>query len=438
MSVRPRARTSRRSEHSLLFRQVRNTFSCATFPPSWLRRDHPLLKRTAQAMMNRRQVIKGCMTALAAFGIPSKLRAARSRRGEGSGKIPLVHITDLYHPPQDPDDHIDLLTAFALEEFNLRGVILDVTKRFLLAAPAGFDIAREPGFAPVAQLAYLLGRPAASAVGPVQPLSHPGDDAADRPLSDQGGICLLLEILEDSREPVVVSVVGSARVLTAAYNRNPALLRAKVRSILLNAGSIGGLKQEWNVGLDPAAYVGLWRSGLPIHWFPCATEKGAFDTDHERGTYWKTLHGVIFRDLPKPLRTWFAYGLSGSTRGDILRVLSEEESQESWDAIMRGTRNLWSTASLVMAAGRTLARTPRGWRFVRGAEGGYDDAWPWRLDPIKAEVNAEASVQWRLVDEGGNARLFGRRRGSGFGEAMAEALNALLGSLRVEGGSLPR
>jgi hypothetical protein len=44
-------------------------------------------------------------------------------------------------------------------------------------------------------------------------------------------------------------------------------------------------------------------------------------------------------------------------------------------------------------------------------------------------VNTKAEVQWRLLESGGNAFLFQRRRGTEFGSAMAEALGALLGSL---------
>jgi hypothetical protein len=194
--------------------------------------------------------------------------------------IPLVHITDLYHPPQDPDDHIDLATVVALSEYDLRSVILDVTQKFLVAAPDGFDITRDPGYVPVQQLSHIIGHAIPVAAGPRAPLSGPDDDAANRPRSEQAGIQLLLNILEESREPVVLSLVGSARVVTAALNRAPELLHRKIRSLILNAGSTGGTKREWNVGLDAAAYIGLWRSGLPIHWFPCATEKSAFDPGH--------------------------------------------------------------------------------------------------------------------------------------------------------------
>ena len=39
-----------------------------------------------------------------------------------SGKIPLLHITDLYHPPQDPDDQLDLATWKASPDVLIDGL----------------------------------------------------------------------------------------------------------------------------------------------------------------------------------------------------------------------------------------------------------------------------------------------------------------------------
>lgn len=381
--------------------------------------------------MKRRDLLIACVAAFAGLTPTVRPKAGWTGARTKNSKIPLVHITDLYHPPQDPDDHIDLATVAALNEYDLKGVILDTTRKFLLASPAGFDIQRDPGFIPVVQLGYLLGCSIPVATGPTLPLTRPEDDVADRPPGEQAGVKLLLDILEECREEVVVSVVGSTRVLTAAYNRSPELVRTKVRSVLLNAGSTAGPKREWNVGLDPEAYVGLWRSGLPIHWYPCATEGGAFNPDHDRGTYWKTTHAEIFRDLAPSLRAWFTYAFSPGHSGDIITALADAERPGTWDRILTEQRNMWATASLVMGAGRVLAKTSHGWRFVPSSSVEGDKNWSWRLDRIEALVNAKAEVQWRLVEDGGNALLFERRRGPEFGSAMSEALGALLGSLLV-------
>lgn len=380
--------------------------------------------------MHRRDILLAGTAAAIAGMLPANAAAfTQTFGGTNNGKIPLVHITDLYHPPQDPDDHIDLATAAALDEFDLKAVILDVTEKFLHASPEGFDIKRDPGFIPVAQLSYCLGRAIPVAAGPSRPLTSATDDISDRPHAEQAGVRLLLDVLEQSPAKVVVSLVGSARVLAAAYNRRPALLREKIRSVLLNAGSTGGVKREWNVGLDALAYETLWSSGLPIHWYPCSTEGGAFNPDHERGTYWKTSHAAIFRCLAPPLRAWFAYALSGDDRGDIIGALSEDVHVDRWNTILAQQRNMWATASLVMAAGRVLAYTAAGWRFVPASMITTERVWEWRLDRIATDCLPDASVHWHLTEGKTNALLFGRARGTEYAAAMADALAALLGSL---------
>lgn len=347
-------------------------------------------------------------------------------------KIPILHITDLYNPPQDPDDHIDLATVIALKEYDLKGVVLDVTQKFIEGAPAGFDIPRDPGFVAVAQLGYLTGRSIPVAMGPTHPLRSADDAALDRSLREQAGIKLVLNVLQNSSQPVVISVVGSARVLTAAYNRNPEVVRAKTRMVLLNAGSTTVTHREWNVNLDTAAYIGLWRSGLPIRWYPCATERGAFASANERGTYFKASHEILFKGLPQPLRAWFSYSFNGNGRGDFIRALSELGEGSVWQNLLSAQRNMWATASLVMATGRVLGRTAEGWRFISASSPDIIEIWPWRLDPIKASVNDQGDVHWQIDNRDSQAQIFGRRGGVEFGAAMGEALNALLISIPVQ------
>jgi pyrimidine-specific ribonucleoside hydrolase len=379
--------------------------------------------------MDRRELLAAGVATLSGLLALPLLASVLARPRTGGQKRPLIHVTDLYHPPQDPDDHFDLATILGLEEYDLKGVILDATERFLNPSPAGSDIARDPGFIPVIQMAFLLGRDIPVAAGPRYPLKSVDDDVSDRPLREQAGIRLLLDILEDSPSKVIISVVGSSRVVAAAYNRNPSLLHAKVGSILLNAGSLGGPKREWNVGLDTEAYIRLWRSGLPIHWFPCATERSAFDQNHERGTYWKATQAELLRSVTPTLRSWFAYALTASTRNDVIRVLSEEPAQETWDRILAQERNLWSTASLAMGASRVLAKTREGWRFMPADARHNEETWPWRLDPVHATVNDQAEVHWNIADNGRGPFLFGRKGGREFGAAMAEALGALLAGI---------
>jgi len=376
-------------------------------------------------------MIKTGIATVATLAAPSIKASLQTEHKKSRTRIPVVHTTDLYHPPQDPDDQIDLATVLALEEFDLRGVVLDTTQRFLVGAPKGFDVPRDPGFIPVCQIGYLLNRSIPVAIGPTQPLASPHDSAKDCPQNEQAGINLLLEILENSSAPVLITIVGSARIVTAAFNRNPKLMREKTRAVVINAGSTGGQKTEWNVGLDLHAFVGLWQSGLPIHWYPCGTEKSAFVRSHERGTYWHATHRALFADLPEKLKAWFAYGFSGSTRSDFIKALDEMNEGPEWDKVLEGERNLWSTSSLVMSAGRVLAQTPNGWRFLPGESAAGLTVWPWRMDPVSARVSDDGKVDWEVVKDPSPTRIFGRKPDAEYGQAMAEALNALLKNLPV-------
>ncbi|MEX0326895.1 MAG: hypothetical protein AB3N33_12480 [Puniceicoccaceae bacterium] len=375
-----------------------------------------------RGFIHRRTLLKGGLLTLLAG--PSSFAQAMSNWSKS--RIPIIHATDLYHPPQDPDDQIDLATVAALREFDLKAVILDSTQRFLVPKPEGWDIAREPGFMPVRQMGHILGTDIPVAAGPVYPLEHPGDKALPGEGEDDSGIRLLLDVLRESSEPVVITAVGSARVITAAYNREPELMLKKTRAVVLNAGSTGGPKKEWNVGLDTHAFVGLMRSRLPVHWYPCGTERSAFVRKHERGTYWKVPHAVLFKDLPQRLRAYLEYGFTHSSEKDGLAALDSLGHGPAWEKILEGERNMWSTASLVMAAGRVLARTEKGWRFLAGTEQGDVETWPWRLDPVSVDVSDDGKVDWSPGPESARVRLFGRQPDIEFGDAMAEALNALL------------
>jgi pyrimidine-specific ribonucleoside hydrolase len=341
--------------------------------------------------------------------------------------IPLIHITDLYHPPQDPDDHLDLATIVGLQEFDLKAVVLDITRRFIDGLP-GEDFSRDPGFVPVAQIGYIAGKAIPAAIGPPDPLKGFDDDVRDRPIREQAGIELLLEVLRSSPEPVYISVVGSVRVLAAAYNREPELLKEKTRTVLLNAGATA-VHKEWNVILDQAAYVTLWRSGLPIDWYPCASENGGFDTRHPHNTCWQSDHRRLFRNLPGMLAGWFCHAYTGSMRGDIIRALNEQGYGSVWEHVLSAKRYLWSTASLILSAGRHLARTREGWRFLPGESQSSEDIISMDLVPITAAVTDDGVVEWKYIGNETAYRLFRRQPDGEYESAMTEALNALLCSV---------
>jgi hypothetical protein len=370
---------------------------------------------------SRRRFLLGAGASLGSFGLLSHVATSAlgaTEQERPTATIPFIHTTDLYNPPQDPDDHVDLATVFALPELDLRAVILDPTRKFVEQ--------HDPGYVPVAQLNYLTGRAVPVAAGPIDPLQSPSDTAKDRPRREQAGIELLLHAISLCNEPAFVSVMGSARVIAAAWNREPKLLQQIVRAVLVNAGATTGKPgAEWNVDLDVHAWVALMRSGLPILWYPCTGEHGPTGLD-PHNTYWPVSHQRLFDGLPQPLRAYFDYAFNQDARGDIVRALSTLGGGPSWEKVLAGQRNMWSTASLIMAAGRVLAQTSEGWRFVTKEQAGGLTLQTLEMLPISCEVDDSGVVRWSLKPDPGNVRIFCRKPDEEHVRAMGEATNALL------------
>ena len=218
-------------------------------------------------------------------------------------------------------------------------------------------------------------------------------------------------------------------MVAAAWNREPKLLQQKVRAVVLNAGATTGQPgAEWNVDLDVQAWIALWRSGLPILWYPCTGEHGPTGLD-PHNTYWPVSHRRLFDGLPQTLRAYFDYAFNHHGRGDIIRGLSALGDGPSWEKVLAGQRNMWSTASLIMAAGRVLAETSEGWRFIAREQAGGLKQQTLEMLPVQCGVDDAGVVRWSLKPEPGHVRIFRRKPDEEHVRAMGDATNGLLRQL---------
>ena len=255
-----------------------------------------------------------------------------------ASRIPVIYSTDLLHPHDDPDDHYDLATLFALPELDVRGIVLDLGERQQ----------QRMGRPPVEQILHLAGRRVPYVMGINRPLGTRDDRAADVPQEFQGGIELILSTLRQSKEKVVLFTTGSLRDVAAAFNREPELLRAKVRALYFNAGNgPGGRQDEWNVKLDPKAYQRVFESGLPLYWCPCFGQDGY-------QTYFVVDQRTVVSVCRPPLQNFFVYCLTKSQQEPIAFLSSVG------NALPEGPRNMWCTGPLYHAAGRRV--------YERGAD----------------------------------------------------------------------
>lgn len=362
---------------------------------------------------------------------------AVAQDGARDQRIPLIHTTDLIHPPWDVDDQIDLACVYALDELDLRAVIIDGVEQ------ADDNNQYEPAFGLITQLNWLTGRWVPAAAGSTTKLRSPTDDGLHWPWREQTGVRLLLDQLEKAETPAFVSITGSSRTVVAAFHRNPELLRKKVRAVLLTAGCVyrdPPDKLDANSRFDLHAFVGLMHSGLPIHWYPPGPVRPTSKPSPEQyaeaiqhHAKFITPYGKLLADLPKPIHAWFVLGFSGNQRGELIRPLFEDWTAATWwGLIAKAESGCSSPPSLLMAANRRLIRTDKGWRFVPSAKvPPAAEEFAWSLQPVKVTINDKGHTTWEKTDAS-HIQLYthppvdGIERDSLYSTAMTEALNALV------------
>jgi hypothetical protein len=93
---------------------------------------------------------------MTAAGLAGSFLCSRLASGNESEnvkrKTPMLHVTDLFRPHMDPDDHWDLACVYALAyrgDIDLKGVLID-------HPPENAD-GRNPDIAAVAQMNLIVG-----------------------------------------------------------------------------------------------------------------------------------------------------------------------------------------------------------------------------------------------------------------------------------------
>lgn len=307
--------------------------------------------------------------------------------GKASGqykKIPVVVITDLYHPYQDPGDNMDLIMGFGLPDVDLKAVLLDITDAFrkdtadhptLWKDPRG---PREAGIIPVEQLSYIFNKKVPYGIGPLSMMKSEEDRMEYLPGYEQEAIDILLEVLKKSKEPVEVLSFGSARILAVAYNRAPKLMKQKIHKIHLSAGTAsknhklgsdaganaipGG---EWNVALDVFAFNRILKSELPVAIYPCAGKDGGFVKDCNN-TYWKLPDIDFIRKMNPQLQRYLDFAFTQKLQYDFLRAMNADYPVDIDLNRYPCPFHVWESAIWLKATQREIICTPTGeYRLVK-------------------------------------------------------------------------
>lgn len=386
--------------------------------------------------MDRREFIRTLSSVTAGLAL-SRIGPEQSVRAGGNA-VPIIDITDLYHPYQDPGDNFDLIAAYGLPEIDLKAVILDVTECYRRPSDPGQRPEykdetgpRDPGIIQVMQLNYIFDRFVPFGVGPFTCLKSPQDKALEIPQFQQSGIELILKVLKETKQKVEILSFGSARALAAAYNREPRLFKQKVRRIHLSAGSSSPEFLEWNVMLDPNAIVCLLKSDLPIAIYPCATGKGAFDLGENNSFY--LLENLDFiRRMDRRLQRYAVYSFERSTRSDFLNFLEEDTPSDVMERVCKRTHNVWETALWAQVSGRKLVKRRDGhYRLIPQRQVLPSDVvLPNDLIPCKIDVRDDGIFTWQQTTDSSNFQMYFRGDPVLNQTALREAFPALYESIR--------
>jgi hypothetical protein len=318
----------------------------------------------------------------------------------------------LFHPYDDPDDHYDLATLFAIPDFEIDAILLDLGDR---------QKAR-PGRVPLEQMFQITGRSAPYATGLSEPLRSLDDKGMDRPPEDQKAIELLLTTLRKANEPVVVLTAGSVRDVVAAFNREPDLLRAKVSRLYINIGSATDVP-EWNVTLDLRAYLALMRSGLPLYWCPCEPQKA-----HSHSTYWKFQQGQMLEGLPRPILNYFVYALQRVRTHEVEPSAVLKTDLRAWRQLPgRDYRNMWCTASLLDGANYSVQLLNNVYYPVRRTAAETDPVF--EFVPVRVEIDDKGLTRAIDKDPSGTIHVFTTSDNQRYEKAMTDCLRGMLMSL---------
>lgn len=314
------------------------------------------------------------LTTLCVCASVSPSETAAQRRAE---RIPLIYCTDLFHPPDDPDDWFDLATLFAIGELDIRGIVLD----------QGEKQKERSGRIPIEQMMFIAGKKGiVSVYGLPRKLQSPSDKGLDQPEEFQAGVELILSVLRKSDKKVTLIAVGSLRDVCAAYNREPGLFKKKLERLYVVAGhSDGG--EEYNVQLDPHAYVGVMRSGLPIYWLPCFGKEPYL-------CRWQFKQGDVLENCPLELQNYFVYGL---TRADPKKIdgvlaLGKPVPQDMKKKLWAMDRAMWSTAAFIHAAGCAVVMKDGQWGLVLAEEAGQAKP-AFRFVPTRVTVKDDGATR---------------------------------------------
>ena len=374
--------------------------------------------------MNYRKIV-GLPTVLIYVIIMNQttLFAASTNAPAAQSSPAVIHVTDLFRPHNDPDDHWDLACEYALAQqgaIHLKGIVID--------SPPEERKAWNPDVMAVAQLNRITGLSVSVAVGSSIQLESINVKQVDTYLDDIQGVNFILDTLRTSKQPVIIHVIGSCRDIAIAGKLNPDLFAQKCAGIYLNAGTGSpdqseASKLEYNVKLSIPSYKSIFDIPCPLYWMPCFEEIKALDqlVVREFGTHYKFRQNEILPFLTKKMRNYFVYMFGRYTGHNWLRYLNGENEMEKLAQFGEHKRHMWCTAGFLHAAGYTVDSVGH---IDSLDKSGIDSVFT--FEPIRVTCDENGVTEWRMESDAKDRFIFHVLDTKNYQQAMTKAMKTLL------------
>jgi len=372
--------------------------------------------------ISRREILCTAATGLTAAILHPEFASADKSRTK-KPRTPVLHATDLFRPHIDPDDHWDLACVYALAhrgDIDLKGIIIDY--------PPNRGKDHNPDISAVAQMNLIAGISVPVAVGTAQPLQSRDDIQPCASSADHNAVRMVLEMLENSAQPVVINILGSSRDIAIAGKKNPGLFARKCAAIYLNAGTgspnrSSASRLEYNVTLDKSAYAAIFDLPCPVYWMPCFEQIKSEQEQpvSEYGTHYRFRQDQILPHLSDMVQNYFAYMLGRYTDQNWLLYLKGKKDEALLGRFASQDRDMWCTAGFFHAAGYTVLRDGSIVPLGQVA-----DPPIFTFDPIKIRCDASGITEWTYDESSKSRFIFHVRDTAHYQSAITIAMKSLL------------
>ncbi|MFA6560636.1 MAG: nucleoside hydrolase [Verrucomicrobiia bacterium] len=372
--------------------------------------------------ISRRYFLKTSLAAACALALACLVVA--DTLGADTAPVPTLHVSDLFRPHNDPDDHWDLATQYALAlqgRLDLRGVMIDFPQ------PKRNNT---PDICGVAQMNHITGKAVPIVVGsPRVPSAEELRTGATA--ADLAGVRAFLELMRQSPRPVVIHVIGSCRDVALAMRLEPKLFARRCAGIYLNAGSGTPDREkarqlEWNVNLDPASYAAMFEAPCPVYWLPCFEVVSSVPAEMWRvaayGSFYRFRQSDILPYLSDRVQNFFMamYARGKAADGFWLQELAMPKNAEALAAQGKRDRNMWCTAGFLHAAGLTATKAGE----IVPLKSASDVVFA--FEPIRVKCSAAGVTEWTKDPQSKNRFILRVTDVERYQSAMTTVLKSLL------------